>query len=262
MTTQSDAAATRSVTVLRQSHDRLAALVAGLDAAGVCAPSYAKDWSIAQVMSHLGSQAEIFEALLDAGITGEDPPGQEAFPPIWDAWNARSPEAQTTDSIAFNARFVRSLEGLDAAQRDSFRVFAFGMDLDMSTFLRLRVPEHAVHSWDVAVALDRSATVLQGAVEIVVDGLPRVAALVGKPREGSPMVRVTTTDPERAFALVTDGVRLEPWSERAVGGELQLSAEELLRLVYGRLDAAHTHTAGLKAEGISLDDVRTVFPGV
>jgi uncharacterized protein (TIGR03083 family) len=251
-----------SVIALRRSHDHLAALVAGLDASGVRGPSYDKEWSIAQVLSHLGSQAEIFGALLDAGVNGEDPPGQESFPPIWDAWNARSPEEQATDSIAANGRFVRRLEGLDATQRTSFRLLAFDMDLDLVMFLRLRISEHAVHSWDVAVALDPSATVLHDAVELLLDGLPQLAARVGKPRGESLTVRVTTTDPERALVLVTDGVRLEPWSERDVAGVLRLTAEELLRLVYGRLDAAHTSSARLDAEGISLDNIRAVFPGI
>jgi len=75
-------------------------------------------------------------------------------------------------------------------------------------------------------------------------------------------VQVSTTDPERRYALVTDGVRLEPWSERDVAGVLQLSAEELVRLVYGRLDAAHAPTARLEAPALSLDDLRAIFPGV
>jgi uncharacterized protein (TIGR03083 family) len=173
-------------------------------------PSYDKEWSIAQVLSHLGSQAEIFAALLDAGITGEDPPGQESFPPIWDAWNARSPEAQATDSIAANARFVRRLEGFDAMQRSSFRLLAFGMDLDLAMFLRLRISEHAVHSWDVSVALDPSATVHHDAVEILLDGLPQLAARVGKPRGES----LTVGDDGRSRARL--GPRDRRGASRAV----------------------------------------------
>jgi hypothetical protein len=33
-------------------------------------PSYASEWSIAQVLSHLGSGAEIFMMFLDAGLSG------------------------------------------------------------------------------------------------------------------------------------------------------------------------------------------------
>ena len=45
---------------LRHSHDRLQALVGPLDPGQLEQGSYASEWSIAQVLSHLGSQAEIF----------------------------------------------------------------------------------------------------------------------------------------------------------------------------------------------------------
>jgi uncharacterized protein (TIGR03083 family) len=240
----------------------LATSVAGLDGAGLRSPSYDSEWSIAQVLSHLGSQAEIFGLLLDAGLTGGEGPGQDAFPPIWDAWNARGPEEQAKDSLAANDEFVGRLESLDAAQSDSFRLAAFGMDIDIAMFFRMRLSEHAVHCWDVVVALDPSATVAPDAVELLLAGLPEMAARVGKPTDGSLAVQVITTEPDRTFALVTDGVGLEPWSEREVAGVLRLSAEELLRLVYGRLDAAHTPTARLDGDDVSLDDIRAVFPGI
>ena len=247
---------------LRRSQDRLAATAAGLDGAGVRAPSYDSEWSIAQVLSHLGSQAEIFDLLLDAGLTGRDAPAQDAFPPIWEAWNARSPEEQAADSVAANEEHVSRLEAVDPARRDAFFLAAFGMDLDFTTFLRLRLAEHAVHCWDMVVALDDSATIIPEAVELLVDVLPDLVARVGKPTEASLVVEVSTTDPERRFALVTDGVRLEPWSQREVAGVLQLSAEELVRLVYGRLDAAHAATTEVDAAALGLDDLRAIFPGV
>lgn len=252
----------RWVTALRRSQDRLATTVAGLDGAGLRARSYDAEWTIAQVLSHLGSQAEIFALLLDAGLTGTDGPGQDAFAPIWEAWNTRSPEDQAHDSIAANEAFVARLEGLDAATQQAFALAAFGMELDLAKFVRLRLAEHAVHCWDVTVALEPSSTVLPEAVELLLDGVPDLVARVGKPTAGAPPVRVETTDPERSYALVTDGVRLEPWTEREVAGVLRLSAEELLRLVYGRLDAGHARSARLDAAAISLDDVRALFPGV
>jgi uncharacterized protein (TIGR03083 family) len=252
----------RWVTALRRSHDRVAALAAGLDAGGARAPTYDSDWTMAQVFSHLGSQAEIFDLLLDAGLTGSEAPGPDAFPPIWDAWNGRSPEDQVTDSVAINEKFVSRLEGLDEAQLDSFALDAFGRHLDAPMFLRMRLSEHAVHAWDLEVALDPSARVDPAAVELLIDGLPDFVARVGKPRTEPATVRVSTKDPERSFVLVTDGVRLEPWSERAVDAELELSAEELLRLTYGRLDPDHSGSARLDAAELRLDDLRAVFPGI
>ena len=252
----------RWVRALRRCQDRVAAVAAGLDATGARAPSYDSDWTMAQVFSHLGSQAEIFDLLLDAGLTGAEPPEPDAFPPIWDAWNGRSPEDQVTDSVALNDKLVSRLEGLDDAQLDSFALDAFGRHLDAPMFLRMRLSEHAVHAWDLEVALDPAATVDPAAVALLIDGLPEFVARVGKPSAEPATVRVSTTDPERSFALVTDGVRLEAWSERAAEGVLELSAEELLRLAYGRLDPDHSGSARLDASEVRLDDLRAVFPGI
>jgi len=44
------------ISALRASHDRLAGIAGTLDADGLREQSYAKEWSVAQVLSHLGSQ--------------------------------------------------------------------------------------------------------------------------------------------------------------------------------------------------------------
>ncbi len=41
---------------------------------------------------------------------------------------------------------------------------------------------------------------------------------------------------------------------------MTLPAEAFVRLVYGRLDAAHTPP--VDTDGVSLDDLRAAFPGV
>ena len=102
------------IDALRRSHDRLRALAEPLTADHLEQRSYDQDWSIAQVLSHLGSQAEVFGLWLDAGLSGQDPPGREAFPPIWDAWNSRRPRAQAADSLQANEALIERLESLDA----------------------------------------------------------------------------------------------------------------------------------------------------
>jgi Mycothiol maleylpyruvate isomerase N-terminal domain len=84
---------------LRHSHDRLQALVGPLDLAQLEQRSYASEWSIAQVLSHLGSGAEIFGLFLQAGLAGQEPPGRDTFVPIWNAWNAKDPRAQAADGL-------------------------------------------------------------------------------------------------------------------------------------------------------------------
>jgi len=250
------------VAALRGSQDRLAARAANLDGAEIRSPSYCPGWNIAQVYSHLGSQSVMFNRLVEAGVSGGDPPGQDAWTPIWDAWNSRTPEAQVEDCVTLNEELVRRLEALDADQMRAFRVAAFGMDLDLAGLLRLRLSEQAVHSWDIAVSFDPTALVSADAVTLLVDGLAPMVARVGKLRRPPLTLRVSTRDPERQFALVADGVRLEPWADQSAAGTLRLSAEALLRLVYGRLDSEHTPQVELAAADIDLDDLRAMFPGV
>jgi hypothetical protein len=50
------------------------------------------------------------------------------------------------------------------------------------------------------------------------------------------------------------------WDGGESTGSLQIPAEAFLRLIYGRLDPANTPD-GIKAEDVSLDDLRSVFPG-
>src|SRR5580692_12902437 len=82
VTTVTDA--TPWVRAVRASHDRLAGIVAGLDGDGLRAQSYDTEWSIADVLSHLGSGAEINALYVDAAAAGREPPPRESFPGIWD----------------------------------------------------------------------------------------------------------------------------------------------------------------------------------
>ncbi len=249
------------IAALRNSQDRLANLVAGLSDELLRAKSYDDEWSVAQVLSHLGSQAEIFSLLLDAGLSGGEPPGPDVFGPIWDSWNARSPAQQAADSIAANEGLVRRLEGLDADQVAAFHLAAFGRALDLADLARMRLSEHAVHVWDVAVTIDPEAGVAPDAVALLVDHLGDTASRAAKPRPRPATLAVATSEPERRFALVTDGVRLEPWADQSSTGSLELPAEALVRLVYGRLDPAHSAGVRIDAGDMSLDDLRAVFPG-
>jgi len=250
------------VQALRHSHDSLRALVEPLTDGQLEQRSFCTDWSVAQVLSHLGSQAEGFGLWLDAGLTGQDPPGPEVFPPIWDAWNARTPRAQATDSLQANEALIQRFESLDAGQQERFHLELFGMNLDMAGLARMRLSEHAVHSWDVAVALDPAARVAPEAVGLIVDTLGPLAARSGKPDGTKLRVHVSASDPQRDFTLESgDTVTLAPSvaGEDAELPELRLPAEALVRLVYGRLDPAHTPP--VESRGVDLDELRRLFPG-
>src|SRR5450631_1119595 len=105
---------------LRSSHARLAAVAGPLTADEVTDASYCDEWTTAQVLSHLGSGAEIFGMLLDAGLRGEDTPGPDQYQEIWSRWNGKSPQDQTRDGIAADGAFLDRLGGLDLAARGTW----------------------------------------------------------------------------------------------------------------------------------------------
>ncbi len=249
------------IAALRGSHEVLKVLVEPLDANRLQGPSCASEWSISQVLSHLGSQAEIFGLFLDAGLAGEDPPGNDAYPPIWEAWNARDPQAQATDALRSDEELVRRLESLTPEEKGSFHLRLFGMEADIATLARLRLGEVALHRWDVEAALDPTAEVAPDAVALLVDTLGQFVARAGKYDGTERQVRVSTTRPERHFTLeIADPVALVDGGGGSELPELALPAEAFIRLLYGRLDPDHTPAVELR--GVELEYFREVFPGI
>jgi uncharacterized protein (TIGR03083 family) len=249
---------------LHDSHDRLAQAVSGLDGEQVTVTSYDDEWSVAQVLSHLGSGAEIFDLFLAAGLAGDPAPEMEKFQAVWASWDGKDPQEQVRDAVAADAGFLDRLDRLTEAERASWRMSLFGSDQDLAGVARLRLGEHVLHTWDVVVTFDPGATVPPEAAALLVDGLDGLVARVGKPVEQALRLHLVTIDPDRAFFLEAgpDGVRLVPTGADATDhdGSLRLPAEALTRLVYGRMDADHTPAVDI--EGVDLDVVRAVFPGL
>jgi hypothetical protein len=70
---------------------------------------------------------------------------------------------------------------------------------------------------------------------------------------------VSTTGPERHFSLELAAPVTLTVSEGGDPPDLQLPAEALIRLVYGRLDPSHTPP--VTTRDIDVDELRQVFPG-
>jgi uncharacterized protein (TIGR03083 family) len=256
--------ARRWIAALRGSHDRLVLLLSGLDKTDLSAESYCDDWTIAQVLSHLGSGAEIFSLIIEAGLNGESPPGPETFPAIWDSWNAKSPEQQAEDFKGADTALLEQIEGLDTEQLEDFHIGMFGMELESPQLFGMRESELALHSWDIAAKLDPAAHLAPDVTELLVDAvaqrIPRAAKPIGRPLE----LLIETTDPQRSFLVSLDEtatVEVNPPADKTAGSaKLGIPAEAFLRLVAGRLDAEHT-PSGITTSGVTLDELRQVFPG-
>jgi uncharacterized protein (TIGR03083 family) len=244
------------VTALRASHDRLRAVVGPLTPEQLRGRGYPSEWTIAQVLSHIGSGAEINGLIFDAAVAGAEAPKPEAFQAVWDVWNAKSPDAQAADALTSDAVLVEKIETL-ADPTVTFSIWSG--PADVGGFAASRLGEHAVHVWDVEVVIDPAATIAPAAAEIILAGVAPLVGFTGKPGPAG-RIHVTTTDPAAQYALVLgEKTALEPWDGGAATGTLTLPAEAFLRLLYGRLDA--DHTPPLAAEGIALDTLRATFPG-
>jgi uncharacterized protein (TIGR03083 family) len=256
------------IATLRESHERLAGLVQPMTPDEIRGQSYDRDWSNAQVLSHLGSGAEIALLGLPGALGEGEPVSREAFPPVWDKWNAKTPDAQAADAIESDERHIARLEGLSDEELAAARMDFFGMQLDAVGIIRLRLGEHVLHTWDLAVMLDPAASVQADAVDLLIDNVPQfLAPRLGKPLPEPFAVRLTTTDPARDYLLTSgESITMANWPgelAEADGGavpQVTMPAEALLRLSYGRLDPDHT-PASVSGDPGTLDKLRAIFPG-
>lgn len=243
-------ALTSLVGVLGASVGRLAALVEPLTPQQLRQQAYPTEWTVADVLSHLGSGAVFTRLRLD---------GEVDMQPVWDEWNAKDPDTQAADALREDAALQARLSLLTAEDQERMH-FAMGpMDLDLLTFLTLRLNEHSLHTWDVAVVFDPEATLPDDEAALIVDALPMMTGFAGKPTGVDQDVTIRTVAPARHFSLAlrTDGVTLSP-GEEVHGPDLELPADALIRLVFGRLDPDHSPTIVGEAH---LDELRLVFPG-
>lgn len=244
---------------LRASVTRLRGLVTGLDDTALERPAYPTEWSIDGVLSHLGSAAEIYQRRLDDGLRGESTPDDYA-PTVWDTWNAKPPRDRADDALVADQALVERLESLTADERSQFHTTMGPLDIDFPMLLAFRLSEHAMHTWDVEVALDPAATVAPEATELLIDNLELIARFTAKPTGTSRTLVVRTTGPQRTFTitLAPDGVSFTP-GESDQPPDLTMPAEAFARLVYGRLDP--NHTPAMEGDTSVLDELRKVYPG-
>lgn len=246
---------------LRTLHDDLAAFGVKLTPDQLRERSYDTEWSVADVLSHLGSAAELGLHRLRTGLEGSPEGNAE----VWAKWNARTPEQQAVEAIAAEEEYVSALEACDDPTLEGLRRQLAGLDLKAWQILSLRVSELAMHGWDVAVAFDETAAVPAVAVPAIFDMLWITLRFAAQPHDGELRVRMLTTDPDRdyVFELVQGEARLTPSGDTdtsSVDGELRLPAEALLRLFYGRLDPRHTPPYKATDDTL-LDRLRAIFRG-
>ena len=167
---------------LRASVDRLRQLVATLDDTDLRRPAYPTEWTIADVLSHLGSGAVITERRHQDALAGHDTPDDFA-PAVWDAWNAKDPSAQRDDALAADAALLDRLEATTTEERDRFATAMGPMTFGFDQFVGMRLNEHALHTWDIHVITDPTASLPADTTPLLVDNLDLIARFTAKPPE-------------------------------------------------------------------------------
>jgi uncharacterized protein (TIGR03083 family) len=261
--------ADRTIDADHRTYERLARLVGRLTDEDLGTRSGASEWTVAQVLSHLGSGAEITLATLRAAQAGTERPG-DVNQAVWARWDAMSPREQAHGFLHAGAELDRAYAELDPAQRDGLRVpMAFLPEpADVDLFTGMRLNEAAIHAWDVEVAFDPRATIPDDVAAVLVEQylgpLAFLLGFAGKPAEldGPATLTVRTTSPDMTLGLtLAEQARLTGAPERS-DGELHLPAEALPRLLTGRLRNAD-EARGARVDGaVCLDDLRRVFPGL
>ena len=135
----------RTIAAIRQTHDHLVEVVAGLTDDQLTGPSGSSEWTVADVLSHLGSGAEINRYTLERA-TGDanDAPSNDQ---VWERWNALSPADQAAGFVESSAAQLAVLEGLTPAQRMGTMVDLgfLPQPVPLATTLGMRLNEVALH---------------------------------------------------------------------------------------------------------------------
>lgn len=251
----------RSIAALRQDHDHLAGVVAGLTEEQLTGPSGASEWTVAEVLSHLGSGSEINRYTLQGALGVEQEPHTNEQ--VWERWNALSPADQASGFLESEEAVVALLEGLTEEQRMGTMVDLgfLPQPVPLATVLGMRLNEQALHGWDVEVGIDPAARLSDDSAGLVLEHFASSMAFMlgftGK-RDLLPLTRLAIGD--HTLVVSDDGIRVaEGVTDPSATWEGPVEAA--VRLMAGRLSPQHTPD-GLSVSGnVTLDELRAAFPG-
>ncbi|MFE3828862.1 maleylpyruvate isomerase family mycothiol-dependent enzyme [Streptomyces sp. NPDC059092] len=256
-----------TIKALRTGHDELASLVRGFTEDDLARPSGASEWDVSQVLSHLGSGAEISLAVLEGALNGTGSPDGDFNPSVWARWDAMTPAERAAGFLEADEVLVLRYEGLDAPARADLRIELgfLPAPVDVATAAGLRLSEFAQHAWDVRVGFDSTATLAPEATEPLLDQTASLIHFLAKPaaldgRQVALAVRLIS--PDRSFGLDLGDAATIGDTPAQPDALLTAPAEWWLRAVTGRHAPDHTPASVvLTGDAITLDDLRRVFPG-
>jgi uncharacterized protein (TIGR03083 family) len=257
--------ADRAIAALRAEHDSAATTVRDLTDDQLTGPSGASAWTMAAVLSHLGSGSVIALAGLETALERRQPPADDFTQSVWDRWDAMSPAEQRTGFLEHDEALVSAFEALDERQRDSLELHVGFMPapLSVASFAGMRLNESAQHAWDVRVASDPAAGLLPESAEVLAElfsgELGFLLGFVGKADLIAGPVRLEIAGSGYGLSIA-DSVALVSQLDHPTAtftGPL----EAAIRLIAGRLGPAYTPSDLTVTGNVTLEDLRTAFPG-
>jgi len=256
-----------TIAALRSGFDELATLVSGLGNDELANPTGASEWDVSQVLSHLGSGAEIAQNTLQVSLEGKPNPGNDFNRSIWARYDGATRRERADWFLRANEALTQSYESLSAETRETLRVDMgfLPAPVDVATAAGFRLNELALHSWDVRVGFDAAATVAAEATVILVGRVGGLAGFLGKPAPlggKTAVIAVTTTDPALDFQLyLAEPIAISPGAPQTSDGTLTLPAEAWVRMIYGRVKPPYIPVSLQVSGAADLDLIRSVFPG-
>ena len=255
-----------SITQLRESVDCLRALLESADDATLGDQSACADWSVARVAAHLGAGAEISLAGLTGGLAGStEPVASEDMQAIWDAYDALDDRAAVRRAVDADRSLVEAFDQLTDIQLADVRVPFFTGPVSVGTFAAFRLSEHAVHTWDIESAHRPEAELSSPAAATILDSV--VMALFERLAQPQPLaastVAVRLVDSGRELTMRLDEpVGLGPRSADDVSdGAMTTTTAALVRLLYGRSEPGIASSSTEFTGPVTIETIRTVFPG-
>ena len=181
---------------IRSSAGRLTALVRPLTDDGIVQPAYPREWTIADVLSHLGSGSVIAERTLSDTLSGATTP--DTFNQVvWDEWNAKSPWDKVDDGLSEIDAYAAHAGAVPDTDRVRFAVSLGTVHVGLEWVLG-----HASERTSrPRVGRRRRARSLRhpgcGRTAAIIDNLDLIARVSARPDGHSATTTIATTDPER-----------------------------------------------------------------
>ncbi len=253
----------RSIKALRANHAELEALVSAVSADQLNGPSGASEWTVAQVLSHLGSGAEITLNTIATAVPGATP-GTEDNQTIWDRWDAASAEEQASWFLEHDERLLALLEGLTPEQRETLTVdMGFLPEpASLSLALGMRLNEIAAHAWDARVGVDPAAGLDEESAELLAEHLAGdLGFLLGFSGKADQLSQRAVVAVDGYALVIDESVKVVVGASEGETATFTGPLEAAIRLLSGRLKPEFT-PAGVSVSGnVTMDELRKAFPG-